>query len=162
MPCCAAWGCHNRLETDKNFSYHHFPDKIKKTKPLKKWLQNNERTDDFKVSKYTVLCSAHFEPHMFQRNLKAEIQNNVPKRMLKEDAVPTLFVHRKEIKIRASCHNRIIKREKKRFTLLCTHLIIQVDSFNLIISYHYFGNSLYHNIIFLVTLFSYVGLLINL
>ena len=113
MPCCAAWGCHNRPETDKNFSYHRFPDKIKKKKLLKKWLQNIGRTDDFKVSKHTILSSAHFEPHMFQRNLKAEIQNSVPKRMLKEDAVPKLFVHRKEIKIRASSHNRIIKRKKK-------------------------------------------------
>ena len=99
---------------------------------------------------------------MFQRNLKAEIQNNVPKRMLKEDAVPTLFLNRKKIKIRARNHNRISKREKKWFTLLCTHLNIQVDNFNLIISYHYFVNFLYFNIILLVILFSYVGLLINL
>ena len=63
MPCCAAWGCHNRLETDKNFSYHRFPDKIKKKKLLKNGFKIVDEQTTLKYQN-TPYCALHILSHI--------------------------------------------------------------------------------------------------
>lgn len=42
---------------------------------------------------HATICSLHFEPDAYQRDLKAELLNLPDKRLLKEDAVPTLHLN---------------------------------------------------------------------
>ena len=63
MPCCAAWGCHNRPETDKNFSYHSFPDKIKKKKLLKNGFKILDEQTTLKYQN-TPYCALHILSHI--------------------------------------------------------------------------------------------------
>ena len=37
------------------------------------------------------VCSEHFEPSCFKRNLQAELMGTKPRNILKDDAVPAIF-----------------------------------------------------------------------
>ena len=39
------------------------------------------------------VCSEHFEPSCFQRDLQAELMGTKPRNILKDNAVPTMFKH---------------------------------------------------------------------
>lgn len=97
MPACAAVGCHN--STDKvgpmlnrpvDASFHGFP--LQDRGLLKQGLHNLNRKD-FKPSKSSKLCSAHFLPDCFFEETKSGDRKR-KKRALKESAVPTEFEHR--------------------------------------------------------------------
>ena len=79
---------------------------------LQKWLAKISRVD-FVVTKDTRLCSDHFEPDCFERDLKAELLGLKATRTLKPDALPTIFVHRLRKKPPLSSENRLHDRAKQ-------------------------------------------------
>ena len=86
MTNCSAPGCTNRSEDNKNISFLRLPSKSEEIK--KKWLQNLKRKN---IPETVFICSEHFEPHCFKRDLRAELMGIKPRNELKDDVVPTLF-----------------------------------------------------------------------
>ena len=66
------------------------------------------------VTKDTRLCSVHFEPDCFERDLRAEPLDRKEKHKLKPDAVPTIFDHRPRKKLRLSTEQRLQEKSEKR------------------------------------------------
>ncbi|XP_036383748.1 THAP domain-containing protein 1-like [Megalops cyprinoides] len=77
---CSAYGCRNRYHKDKNISFHKFP--LARPDICRKWVAAMKR-NNFKPTKYSNICSQHFTKDCF----KQECNN----RVLKENAVPSLF-----------------------------------------------------------------------
>ena len=72
MVYCSAVGCNNDsryVGRKQGVSYHRFPtdDKL-----LKEWLAKLSRLD-LVVTKDSRVCSFHFEPECYERDLKAEL-----------------------------------------------------------------------------------------
>ncbi|KAG0436413.1 hypothetical protein HPB47_017956 [Ixodes persulcatus] len=89
---CAAVGCFNSSRRDSPFHVHAFP-----ADPgvAKLWVSAIQR-DNFKPSKWSVLCSAHFTADAYED--KVWLMKNMGmdyKPRLKRDAVPTLFSHKR-------------------------------------------------------------------
>lgn len=67
MVFCAAFGCTNTSQHRKDLSWHKLPtDEAKR----KIWLIKIGRVGQLPSGKHFVLCSDHFEPSCFERNLK--------------------------------------------------------------------------------------------
>ncbi|XP_026874629.2 THAP domain-containing protein 1 isoform X1 [Electrophorus electricus] len=81
---CSAYGCKNRYHKDKNISFHKFP--LARPDVCGKWVAAMKRSN-FKPTKYSNICSQHFTKDCFKREC-----NN---RVLKENAVPSLFTFNK-------------------------------------------------------------------
>lgn len=84
---CSAFGCNNSGAGNKNVSFHSFP--LKNKNLIKVWLAKIKRKN-FKPSKYSKICSDHFEPECFK------IEMFSGRRHLTVDAVPTKFSFIKE------------------------------------------------------------------
>ena len=86
---CRAPNCKNRLidKDNGNRSYHKIPGEDHDIL-RKKWLHNIGRKI---IPKNLWICSDHFELSCFKRDLQAEVMNTKPKKLLMEEAVPTLF-----------------------------------------------------------------------
>ncbi|XP_061658081.1 THAP domain-containing protein 1 [Syngnathoides biaculeatus] len=89
---CSAYGCKNRYHKDKEISFHKFP--LARPDICSKWVAAMRR-NNFKPSKYSNICSQHFTKDCFKREC-----NN---RVLKENAVPSLFDWNLDIKLREEC-----------------------------------------------------------
>ena len=87
MPNCGAPNCTNRSGDKENLSFHRIP---KKEDLRKKWVHNLNRKI---LAKNIFVCSDHFEPSCFKRDLRCELMNAKPKMLLEGDAVPTIFDH---------------------------------------------------------------------
>ena len=112
MVYCCAVGCSNdsrSVSKEQGISFHRLPTE---GSLLQEWLAKISRVD-FAVTKDTRLCSDHFQPDCFERDLKAELLGLKGKRTLKSDAVPTVFAHRPRKKPRLSSENRLHDRAKK-------------------------------------------------
>ena len=105
MPFCLAFGCSNASGRNvKNKGFFKIPDpKIQKYREqCKRWLHNmgNSEYDinNFVAKQYRVICSDHFHPDCFKRDLKRELcpdyKETRVKRELVDGAIPTLFKHR--------------------------------------------------------------------
>ncbi|XP_058473562.1 THAP domain-containing protein 1 [Solea solea] len=84
---CSAYGCKNRYHKDKDVSFHKFP--LARPDVCGKWVAAMRR-NNFKPTKYSNICSQHFTKDCFKREC-----NN---RVLKENAVPSLFTFSLSIK----------------------------------------------------------------
>ncbi|XP_047424986.1 THAP domain-containing protein 1 [Mugil cephalus] len=84
---CSAYGCKNRYHKDKDISFHKFP--LARPDICGKWVAAMRR-NNFKPTKYSNICSQHFTKDCFKREC-----NN---RVLKENAVPSLFTFNLNIK----------------------------------------------------------------
>ncbi|XP_068561858.1 THAP domain-containing protein 1 [Cebidichthys violaceus] len=84
---CSAYGCKNRYHKDKDISFHKFP--LARPDVSAKWVAAMRR-NNFKPTKYSNICSQHFTRDCFKREC-----NN---RVLKENAVPSLFTFNLSIK----------------------------------------------------------------
>ncbi|KAM8744490.1 THAP domain-containing protein 1 [Acanthopagrus schlegelii] len=84
---CSAYGCKNRYHKDKDISFHKFP--LARPDICCKWVAAMRR-NNFKPTKYSNICSQHFTKDCF----KSECNN----RVLKENAVPSLFTFNLTIK----------------------------------------------------------------
>ncbi|XP_077513504.1 uncharacterized protein LOC144124592 [Amblyomma americanum] len=87
---CVAVGCSN-THSVPGISLHRFPkcDKLRKL-----WVLALKR-DRWEPSKASVLCSAHFKPEDFVRDI--DVAASLPcrqlKRLLKPEAIPSVFAH---------------------------------------------------------------------
>ncbi|XP_051906174.1 THAP domain-containing protein 1 [Hippocampus zosterae] len=88
---CSAYGCKNRYHKDKDISFHKFP--LARPDICGKWVTAMRR-NNFKPTKYSNICSQHFTKECFKREC-----NN---RVLKENAVPSLFDFNPDIKVKQS------------------------------------------------------------
>jgi len=83
---CAVACCKNNLKATKalssDVSFHTFP-KDNEPQRLKIWISKTKRADSFNP-KSAHICSEHFLPDDFERNLKAELLNIKVKRQLKK------------------------------------------------------------------------------
>ncbi|XP_042365514.1 THAP domain-containing protein 1 [Plectropomus leopardus] len=84
---CSAYGCKNRYHKDRAISFHKFP--LARPDVCGKWVAAMRR-NNFKPTKYSNICSQHFTKDCFKREC-----NN---RVLKENAVPSLFTFNLNIK----------------------------------------------------------------
>ena len=76
---------------------------MKVEKYLKKW------------SKYDVICSDHFVASDFAEDVRAKIMGTKPRIMLKEEAVPSKFLHSQEgRKASSSTSSRLEPRSSRR------------------------------------------------
>ena len=80
---CVAPGC-SKNDRDKTVNFHCLP------KLLKMWT-TNVKLKNSTISKHSRICSSHFTPDWFKRDLPAVLLGLPPKHRLKSDAVPTLF-----------------------------------------------------------------------
>ena len=121
MVYCCAVGCSNDsrfVSKGQGISFHCFPTE---DSLLKEWLAKISRVG-LEVTKGTRLCSDHFEPDCFERDLRAELLGSKGKRALKPDAVATIFEHRPRKKHRLSTEKRLQEKAKKevRIKILAT------------------------------------------
>ena len=117
MVYCCAVGCSNdsrSVSKEHGISFHRLPTE---NSLLQKWLAKISRVD-FVVTKDTRLCSDHFEPDCFERDLRAELRGSKGKRKLKPDAVPTIFDHRPRKKPRLSTEQRLQEKAKREVRII--------------------------------------------
>ena len=72
MPNCGANGCTNRSNNCREKSFHQLPCESKK-ELRKTWLQKINRKH---IPKELYICSDHFEPSCFKRDLKVRFWYN--------------------------------------------------------------------------------------
>ena len=109
MTNCGAPNCTNRSGVKEGLSFHRIP---KKVEIQKKWLHNLKRKN---IPENIFICSDHFEPNCFKRDLRAELMNTTPKKELVEDAVPTKFDHASISRKRVSSIARSNKKAKMQY-----------------------------------------------
>jgi len=105
MVYCRAVGCSNDsrfVSKGQGISFHRFPAEDSLSK---EWLAKISRAG-LEVTKDTLLCSVHFEPDCFERDLRAELLGSKGKRKLKPGAVPTIFDHRPRRRPRLSLRKK--------------------------------------------------------
>ncbi len=109
---CAVAICSN--SKDNSTLYHRFP----KNKELrKKWVVACKREDQFNPSTSTV-CSNHFLPTDYERDLRNELLGLPVKKRLRKDAFPTVNINPTKlssVKIQEEKMKRIEKREQKNW-----------------------------------------------
>ncbi|XP_024888473.1 THAP domain-containing protein 4-like [Temnothorax curvispinosus] len=88
MPCCCVTGCHNRAE--KGHKLYKLPQGHRNETRRKLWIQNIGRKGKLPLNAY--VCRAHFTDDQF------ELKRADHKKLLKWNAVPTIFSHSRTIK----------------------------------------------------------------
>ena len=112
---CVVVDCSHRTPRDrkKGISFHRFP--LKDESRLREWLANIKRKNRPPLENCTI-CSAHFEPSCFLEDFRSRfLSDGSRKRFLKDNAVPTLFPHKKntsqrpasESRKRRACHEEV-------------------------------------------------------
>jgi hypothetical protein len=61
---------------DKNLSFHRTPSEKNNNNLRPKWLVNMKRAGNLPKDSGFFLCSKHFEPESFQRDLKVRVYEN--------------------------------------------------------------------------------------
>ena len=103
MPMCLAADCTSftgKKNVDKK-SFYRIPNPLNVYKRAARWIHNmaNSSLDinKFVATNDKVVCSDHFHPDCFERDLKYELmptKQNKPRRNLCSGAVPTIFKHK--------------------------------------------------------------------
>uniref|UniRef100_A0A8C4N815 THAP-type domain-containing protein n=1 Tax=Eptatretus burgeri TaxID=7764 RepID=A0A8C4N815_EPTBU len=89
MVLCSAIGCANRSgQCSSVVGFHHFP--LGNPDLLKRWVRVL-RVKNPIITKNSRLCSEHFLPEDYKRDLCNELLGRRPVRRLKDDAVPSVF-----------------------------------------------------------------------
>ncbi|KAG7330588.1 hypothetical protein KOW79_006810 [Hemibagrus wyckioides] len=89
---CSVRGCGKRNQAKANgVVIHRFPEKDLEL--CSKWLSAIGRDENKSEKKYASLrvCSQHFTPDDYERDLKAELLGCPPKKILKKTAIPSIF-----------------------------------------------------------------------
>jgi len=84
-------GCHNRegdTKIRKTLQFHRLP--LKKPLLLKKWL-GKLKLKYPSITKSSRICSDHFSPECYIRDLQSELLGLDRSKKLKDNAVPTIF-----------------------------------------------------------------------
>ncbi|OON22454.1 THAP domain protein [Opisthorchis viverrini] len=87
MPQCCFAGCHNRTDDGRGLSFFRFPRRdVARTE---NWVLACGR-ERFVPSQHSRVCSQHFKPEDFERDIRSELLGTGHRRMrLKDTAVPT-------------------------------------------------------------------------
>lgn len=89
MPNCGAvYGCYSNYRNNNGITFHRCP---KNDEVKKKWISLCRRQDPINGNR-AVICSLHFDPNAYERDLKYELLNlPVPEHLvrIKEGALPT-------------------------------------------------------------------------
>ncbi|XP_060731216.1 zinc finger protein 675-like isoform X1 [Tachysurus vachellii] len=105
---CSVPGCGKRKQAKvKGVVFHRFPEKDLEL--CSKWLAAIGKVVNKTEKKYASLrvCSQHFRPDDYERDLKAELLGCPPKKVLKKTAIPTLFqTKRKPGRRPSQIHNK--------------------------------------------------------
>ena len=133
MPYCIAYGCSNRSEDyQRGISFFRLP--LKNKALLEKWLAKL-RLEDPPQSRKPVGYAQHtFTDDCFERDLKAELMPGTKsKRILKADAVPTVFTYTKKQEQRPTSTMRLKAKEEKE---VCVHIfmykcVIHMNAWNM-------------------------------
>lgn len=109
MVTCIAWGCRNRSQGlnggGGDVGFHSFP--VKNPALLQKWLDALQISSDA-LNKYCRVCSDHFLPGDYKRDFRHELIGTRRKRLLRENAVPSLGICRRR---RRNSRGEIIMEE---------------------------------------------------
>ena len=115
MGFCVANGCqnqHGKYDTAAGVSYHKIPDKDKEPERYAAWYAAIGLK---KLPKTGKLCSAHFTEDNYQESQRLKLtycnEYEKIKRLLKPDAVPSIFCHRPIPTPRQSSLDRSATRE---------------------------------------------------
>ena len=115
MPHCMVPNCANgsRKTKGSGISYHRLPvvQKIRKH-----WLARIRRENPPKENSCYV-CSEHFTPDCFQISYK-NVFGQTNKKSLKPDAIPSIFPHSSQKKVRTSSQRRIANKDKAQVNVL--------------------------------------------
>ena len=69
MPSCSSNSCQNRSEDHRDLNFYQVPSKNSELR--EKWIHNIKRAGELpKSTKGFYICSTHFEPHCFKRDLQ--------------------------------------------------------------------------------------------
>ena len=110
---CSAPGCQNRRDKKR-------PELVFKTIPsderLNKLWKSNMKRKNYPKDHNIVLCWEHFESDCFERDFESEFKHESTKELfkIKNDAVPTIFSHVKDVPRRTSSEKRATKATKRK------------------------------------------------
>ena len=122
MPSCVAFGCSNSTNKFGNrFSFHSFPNKTKKPLLYKAWVDAVGRESLPKTGK---LCSAHFKVEDYK--LSSLFKTSFPElskfsksyMILNDDAVPSIFAHKKPVNTRHLSKKRSERKEQQEVSVV--------------------------------------------
>lgn len=118
---CVAYGCSN--QTGSGRSFFRFPDKETRPQLHAKWLSRVNRAE-FVPSKYSSLCSDHFEKSCYVKDPDLLVSWGIKVKLrLKSDALPTIFNfspnRRRGTKKRS---NEVGKKSRKYFKVFCSNI----------------------------------------
>lgn len=91
---CAVKGCGNISNKNPELSYHIFPRNFRTSNPTpgdKRWLKFCKR-DDINP-KHARICEVHFKQEDYERDLEHELLGLPPRKKLKPDAVPSIYLN---------------------------------------------------------------------
>ena len=90
--CCCVPLCQNRSVNDPSLSFHCFPNDRTRTDVRKTWIVAIRRDEgrNFKVTRNTKVCSAHFVPEDFKTSAYTTLPGH-SRRILLPTAVPSIF-----------------------------------------------------------------------
>ncbi|KAI4901319.1 hypothetical protein NFI96_001228 [Prochilodus magdalenae] len=94
---CSVPGCDRYEEARaKGVVFHRFPEKD--VELCKKWLAAIGRDVNTPQKNYVYLrvCSQHFRPEDYERDLKAELMGYPPKLIVKKTAIPSLLIRKRK------------------------------------------------------------------
>lgn len=114
---CSVRGCGKRNQAKANgVVIHRFPEKDLEL--CSKWLAAIGRDENKTEKKYASLrvCSQHFTPDDYERDLKAELLGCPPKKILKKTAIPSIFQTKRKPGRRPS---RLQNKSHPEVKLLC-------------------------------------------
>ena len=119
MVYCATFDCNKNSQFTTGISYHCFPSD---PSIREQGLAKTSRAD-LVISKHSRLCSKHFTPDCYRRDLKAELLGSKAKAILKPDAIPSLFSHRPPPKKpRLSSERRSLEKTRQEVRALSYQL----------------------------------------
>lgn len=112
MPYCIAFGCNNRSEDyQRGISFFRLP--LKNERLLQQWVAKLQLKDP-PLKETSRICSEHFTEDCFVKDYKSQLMPDTKvKRMLKPDAVPTIFSFKKVNKSRTVSKTRAKDKQKK-------------------------------------------------
>ncbi|KAJ8050070.1 hypothetical protein HOLleu_03121 [Holothuria leucospilota] len=122
MPECQAFGCKNHQGERGGKGKSFFPIPNPRKHPEKRqlaemWLHKigtGHTVKKFNFGPRKLVCEDHFEKSCYVEDIRAKILGCQPRKRLKDDAVPTIFVHRKpavNLKRLERCTKRSAKKE---------------------------------------------------
>jgi len=140
MPSCLAFKCSVTSGRDKGHrSFHKVPDPKKERARASQWINNmgNPRLniDTFVASKSRILCSDHFHPDCFRKDLMAELMPGVSRNIfLVPGSVPTIFKHKVYDVINVdgtkdeAPHTRKLEMERMQVNVGCARFFVVIYS----------------------------------